>query len=39
LWHFSQKRTRSSPETLAHVAESLAALDEVLKAPLVRQVL
>jgi len=35
----AQKRTRSSPETRAHVAESLAALDEVLKAPLVRQVL
>jgi len=33
----AQKRSKSSAETKAHIAESLAALDEALKAPLVRQ--
>ena len=35
----AQKRTKGSPETRAHVAESLATLDEALKAPLMRQAL
>jgi hypothetical protein len=33
----AQKRPKASAETRAHVAESLATLDEALKAPLVRQ--
>ena len=33
----AQKRRRASPETRAHLAESIATLDEVLKAPLMRQ--
>ncbi|HTQ01686.1 MAG TPA: zinc-dependent metalloprotease, partial [Casimicrobiaceae bacterium] len=32
-----QKRPKASAETRAHVAESLATLDEALKAPLMRQ--
>jgi hypothetical protein len=35
----AQKRPRASVETRAHLAESLAALDEALKAPLMRQTL
>jgi hypothetical protein len=35
----AQKRSKASPETKAHIVESLAALDEALKAPLVRQTL
>jgi hypothetical protein len=34
-----QKRNRASVETKAHVAESLATLDEALKAPVMRQAL
>jgi hypothetical protein len=32
-----QKRPRTSVETRAHVADSLALLDEALKAPMMRQ--
>jgi hypothetical protein len=32
-----QKRPRASVETRAHVAASLALLDEALKAPMMRQ--
>ena len=35
----AQKRNRLSTETRAHVAESLATIDEALKAPLMRQTL
>jgi hypothetical protein len=35
----AQRRPRASVETRAHLAESLAALDEALKAPLMRQTL
>ena len=34
-----QKRPRLSEETQAHLAESIATLDEALKAPLMRQTL
>ena len=33
-----QKRPRTSPETRAHIAESLSLLDEALKAPMTRQI-
>ena len=32
-----QKRPRASTETRAHIADSLALLDEALKAPMMRQ--
>ena len=33
----AQRRSRASPETRAHIAESLAAVDDALKAPMQRQ--